>query len=154
MLTHRKHLQSHLQPRLSGAFVPALAIALGAALLPVTAQALTLPPVYTHQTVTYVSGGIGLDESTAMKAAAPQFPLELMFVRSPEAGSRAYSADNVVTILDARGNTILNTSADGPYMLVDLQPGRYTVIAEDQGRHQLRTAYVSPLKHERIVFQW
>lgn len=113
-----------------------------------------LPPVFAHGPVSYVSGGVGADEATAMKEAARAFPLEILFVEKAESGRRAYSADNQVVVLDAGGNTVLNTSSDGPYMLIDLPPGRYTVVAEDDGRYQKQITRISPGGHQRIVFQW
>ena len=47
------------------------AIACGAA----AAQDSALPPVNTQGAISYVSGGIGADESAALKAAQPNYPL-------------------------------------------------------------------------------
>lgn len=151
----------HLQPRSNQACgkiwaTPvAIGIAAGIALLSVPpAHALELPQVFAHGAVSYVSGGVGADEATAMKEAARSFPLEIMFVEKAESGRRAYSADNQVVVLDAGGNTVLNTSSDGPFMLIDLPPGRYTVVAEDEGRYQKQITHISRDAHRRIVFQW
>lgn len=132
-----------------------MAMAIGLALLSVPpAHAAELPQLFSHGEVTYLSGGIGEDEAAAMQEAAREYPLEIVLVAKAESGRRAYSADNEVLILDAHGNTVLDTSSDGPYMLIGLQPGRYTVVAEDQGRHQKRIATIAPGRHQRIVFEW
>lgn len=73
----------------------------------------------------YVCGGIGSDESTAMRAAMKDHPLSLLFARA----DGAYLADVAVTIRSASGREALALRADGPVCLVDLPAGRYTVEA-------------------------
>ena len=157
MQTQRCHPQPHAN-RARGKLLTtplAIGIALLSAVLSVpAAHALELPQVFSHGPVSYVSGGVGADEATAMKEAAPSFPLEILFVEKGESGRRAYSADNQVVVLDAGGNTVLNTSSEGPYMLIDLPPGRYTVVAEDEGRYQKQITHILRGGHQRIVFQW
>lgn len=156
MQTHALHrLLRGDQARAKSRAVP-LAMAIGLVLWSVApAYALELPPLLGNGNVTYVTGGIGEDEASAMKAAARQFPLEILLVENrSDSTSRAYSADNEIAVLDAHGNVVLYTSSDGPYLLVDLPPGHYTVVAEDQGRYQKKNATVSPGAHQQIVFQW
>lgn len=126
-------------------------VVIGAALFAPTADALQ---TLQHGPVTYVSGGIGADEAAAMKEAAGKFPLEILFVEKDESGRRAYSANNRVVVLDAAGESMLNTSSDGPYMLIDLPPGRYTVLGEAQGRYRRQVVRLAPGGHQRIVFEW
>jgi hypothetical protein len=77
----------------------------------------------------YVCGGVGSDESVAMRAAMKDHPLSLLFARA----SGAYLADVAVTVKDAGGTTALAMRASGPVCLVDLPAGRYTVQAESEG---------------------
>jgi hypothetical protein len=77
----------------------------------------------------YVCGGVGSDESVAMRAAMKDHPLSLLFARA----SGAYLADVAVTVKDAGGTTALAMRASGPVCLVDLPAGRYTVEAESEG---------------------
>nr|WP_231973565.1 carboxypeptidase-like regulatory domain-containing protein [Variovorax sp. HW608] len=77
----------------------------------------------------YVCGGIGAEESSAMRAAMKDHPLSLLFARE----SGAYLADVQVTVTDAQGSTALSMRADGPVCLVDLPAGRYTVEAASEG---------------------
>jgi hypothetical protein len=77
----------------------------------------------------YACGGIGSDESTAMRAAMKDYPLSLLFARS----DGAYLADVAVTVKDAGGGTAMAIRANGPVCLVDLPAGRYTVEATTEG---------------------
>ena len=109
--------------RLSAA---ALALALA-----VPAFAAALPQPKTEHGVTYLSGGIGEDESAAMKAEAKHYPLSLVF----SAGKYGeYLARVPVTIKDYAGKMVLDTVSKGPILLVSLAPGRYTVTATRDGK--------------------
>lgn len=86
----------------------------------------------------YRCGGIGKDESEAMKAQASRHSLFLMF----SASSGAYVADVDVEIRRAGGAAVLQALCDGPMMLVDLAPGRYQVRANYGGQAQTRNVTV------------
>ncbi|MDM0002535.1 carboxypeptidase-like regulatory domain-containing protein [Variovorax sp. J22P240] len=77
----------------------------------------------------YVCGGVGSDESVAMRAAMKDHPLSLLFARA----SGAYLADVAVTVKNASGATALSLVSNGPICHVDLPPGRYTVEAASEG---------------------
>ena len=79
--------------------------------------------------VRYVCGGIGSDESNAMRAARKEHPLALLFARS----DGAYLADVDVDIKGADGAPSLALRASGPVCLVDIPDGRYTVSARTTG---------------------
>ena len=99
--------------------------------------AATLPQPKTDYGVTYLSGGIGSDESSAMKAEAKNYPLSLVLSAGKEG---AYVADVPITIKDAAGEEVLNVRG-GPIVLVKLLPGRYTISATRNGQalHQAVT---------------
>jgi hypothetical protein len=77
----------------------------------------------------WVCGGIGSDESQAMRAAMKSHPLSLLFARS----DGAYLADVEVTIQDASGAAKLALRANGPVCLVELPAGKYTIAATSEG---------------------
>ncbi|MBO9516218.1 MAG: carboxypeptidase regulatory-like domain-containing protein [Variovorax sp.] len=87
------------------------------------------PSMKTMGAARYVCGGVGAEESNAMRAAMKDHPLSLLFARA----SGAYLADVDVTVKDAQGGTALAMRADGPVCLVDLPAGRYTVEAASEG---------------------
>lgn len=84
-----------------------------------------MPQTEQQGDVSFVSGGVGRDESTALRQARSQWPLSLLFTGP---GS-SYVSDVRVQIANAGGTTVLDTSAHGPYMLVRLPAGSYTINA-------------------------
>ena len=117
-----------------------------------TAQA-GLPPVQQQGSVQYVSGGIGLDESEAMKAAAKDYPLALTFAAQRD-GKADYVANVAVTISDAQGKAVLQATAEGPYMLVKLPAGSYKISATYDGQAQDREVTVQGTGTARAMFEW
>lgn len=98
-------------------------------------------PVQTAGDVRYVSGGIGSDEVAAIKAQAGSYALVLEFAE--RAGKRErYIADVDVEISGARGAPVLSVRTDGPFLLVDLPAGSYTVSATYKGNTQTRVIQV------------
>ena len=93
------------------------------------AQITAMPAMKVQDAGRYVCGGIGSEESTALRAAMKDHPLSLLFAR---AGGE-YLADVDVTVKDASGRTALAMRANGPVCLIDLPAGRYTVEAASEG---------------------
>lgn len=102
----------------------------------------------TAQDRRYVTGGIGLDESEQMKAMARDFPLSITVA----AKSGAYLADSHIRIQDARGQVVLDTQLDSPFLLIDLAPGKYSVEATFQGKTQRRSVDVTASLPAKIAF--
>ena len=109
-----------------------------------------LPAAAQQGDVTFLSGGVGKDESDAIKKAAAHWPLSLSFI----GGDRNFVADVAVKITDAKGATVLETSAKGPYMMVRLHPGHYTVHATDAGQEVTHAVNVTEKGHARASFSW
>jgi hypothetical protein len=134
----------------------AVAAGLAAALLfsvyaaPARAQ---LPPVQQQGSVEFVSGGVGLSESDAMKAAQQTYPLSLVFAQHM-AGQNAYAADVPVTITDAKGVAVLTTTTNGPYLLVKLPPGLYKISSTFNGTEQIHQTMVKGPGSAHVVFEW
>jgi len=124
----------------------ALALAIG-----FSAAAAALPLPKTENGITYLTGGVGHDESAAMKAAAKDYPLSMVFAGGKH---NAYLADIKVTIADHANKALLDTVADGPIMLVKLPPGKYAVTAMKDGEALHRTVRVNAHGERQIVFHW
>lgn len=129
--------------------------ALAAALLGtvVGAHAAPLPPIHTEGAVAYMSGGIGQDESAAMQAEGRKWPVTLEFAINQKPRAE-FAADVQVQVRDARGQTVLQTRADGPFLLARLAPGRYQVNATLQGRTLHRAVSVKGHAPAKAVFVW
>lgn len=118
-------------------------------------SAQALPPMQTKGDIAWVSGGIGEAQAKAFEHAATRYPLSLEFIVKPEAkGARAeFTAAVPVTVTDKHGKALLSATSQGPFMLLELPHGRYTVIAERHGRKIERHVVVGQ-GHHRIVFEW
>jgi hypothetical protein len=110
-----------------------------------------LPAVQESGNVRFVSGGIGLDQSAAFKAAMGRYPLSLQIAHR-ENGRNAYTADAQVRILDRMGGVALETRAEGPFLLVDLPNGRYQVEVTLDGVTQRKTIQVGAEQPARGFF--
>jgi hypothetical protein len=120
----------------------------------------SLPATTTVGNASFLSGGIGLDESEAMKAAAPRYSLELVFSASAgktaagAGASAAYLADIHVKITDSAGKTVIDTVSQGPYLLANLPAGNYQVEASSGGAVKTQKTAVKKGGHQRLVFSW
>jgi hypothetical protein len=113
----------------------------------------SLPRLQHAGPVTYLSGGVGADESAAIKAQMPNYPVVLEFAGTTQAGNE-YLADVPVRITDMHGKTVLETDTRGPFLLVALPPGRYSVAATYQGKTVHRKVNVALHGHVRELFLW
>jgi hypothetical protein len=125
------------------------ALALGLAGTALTAG--DLPPIRTFGSVSYVTGGIGLDESDAIKAAEKDFSLSLLFAQTRRG---EFVSDVKVNIKDKAGKTVLEALSDGPMLLARLPAGAYTVSADYDGKTLVRKVNVDAKGVARAGFVW
>ncbi|MFN7087046.1 MAG: carboxypeptidase-like regulatory domain-containing protein [Burkholderiales bacterium] len=90
--------------------------------------------VITQGEVSYVSGGIGADSQERLQAIEKQFNLKLVFTLV----EGNYLADVAVTVKDAKGRTVAEHVADGPFFMAKLPAGSYSVAASYEGKSQTR----------------
>ncbi len=114
----------------------ALASALGA--FQVYAQSGDALPIATESgPVSVISGGVDLDEADRMKRASGRYPLRVVF--SVPGGSYAVP-DEFKLMRD--GSEMVSIPAAGPWLLIDLPPGKYTLQARVEDRVFDRTVTV------------
>lgn len=115
--------------------------------------AFALPEIKVANNVEYMTGGIGLDESTEMRAQSRRWPLALEF--SVKAGGQAQWMANVdVSVTDHYGRTVLQATSDGPILLARIPSGNYTVRASAAGKVLERKVHIAPGESARAVFVW
>lgn len=133
----------------------AAATTVATAVLPAAASAASgaLPPINTQGGIPYLSGGIGSDESAAMKAAASRYSLSVTLAGTQD-GRNVYLSSVPVTVTDANGGVVLDVISSGPYLLADLPPGRYRVSARFQDEEKSAEARVAAGKSARVSFLW
>ena len=110
-----------------------------------------LPPVQHSGDISYISGGIGEDLASAMKAAGPKCALWISFTAKSE-GKDAYTAPDQVTILKANGAPVLDLKPDGPFLLIDLPPGSYSISAGSAAQSRTQKVQITHGAHKRLVF--
>lgn len=89
----------------------------------------------TQNGITYLSGGIGMDEACALQRM-PGYTLRMTF---SEGVGNEYVPVSAISIQNAQAHEILNVNDVGPMMLVKLPAGHYVVVAQHEGR-EVRSA--------------
>lgn len=115
--------------RFPGVATIAAAYVLGASAAcaaPVTAapRTGTTPSPQTSDSVTWLTGGVTLEERDAIREQAGDYNLWIWLART---GSGYFLADVRVSVEDAAGHPVLDTVTDGPWLLARVPPGRYTI---------------------------
>jgi len=137
---------------LSRRFMWGVVLLAGCGVLPL-ANASDLPTVQQQGGIEYLSGGIGLEESTAIDAESRKWPLTLLF--SAKRWQRSvYTADAKVSLRDGHGKLLLQMQADGPFLLLRLVPGIYVVEATLNGKVLQQRIVLKKGEPARVVFVW
>jgi hypothetical protein len=114
--------------RLIAGWMTLAAAGLASASVPAMATIVTMPAEQHQGSVGYITGGIGQREAKLFERQMSEHPLAIELLQ--QAGkAEEFTADAKVKIVDMRGHPVLDAEAGGPFMLVDLPPGRYSVFA-------------------------
>jgi hypothetical protein len=97
----------------------------------------------------YMAGGIGLDEREQLAQARHQYSLR---VATAARGSGAFLADVELRITDEAGRVVFDRRLDGPLLLVDLAPGRYSVEASLRGERRSARTTIGAQDRREITF--
>ncbi len=100
--------------------------------------------------IAYITGGVTIDERQEMMAQRYNFSLLLKVA----AKSGKYLGDSVVKITDQAGATVFECTTDGPWLLVDLPVGRYTVSATGLEITQSQKVLISKKTRREITMYW
>jgi hypothetical protein len=95
------------------------------------------PVVQVVGDVAYLNGGAGLGEAEYLKSRASEFPLQFLF--SGQGGE--YGVADKVTIRNA-DRELVSVRDAGPFLMLKVPPGRYTVEASFKGAVETRTVLV------------
>lgn len=126
-----------------------LAVAAAGAASFASAQA-PMPQPHTQGGVTYLSGGAGSEEVSYMKAQAKDYTLALLF--SVKGGD--YAANVAVSVKDGRGETVFEAPSTGPYLLLKLPAGRYTVVATYKNNAKTRIVSAQQPPRAPVDITW
>lgn len=112
-----------------------------------------LPPIQHSGANSYVTGGIGLDESTALKSAMKDWPLSLQFAEKD--GQRAlYVANAQVVATDAKGQVAIGAKSEGPFMLAKIPVGVYKIEATLAGKTLRQQVEIKEGLPAKVTFLW
>ena len=126
------------------------ALALLPAVVPAQDESVPSPEPRTAGELTYLSGGVGIDEREAMRAQMGDYNLRLKFA----AVGGAYLGKVMVKIEDRHGRLLLETESDGPWLFVKMPKGKYRLIVENDGDSQARNVDLSKKAVADEVFRW
>lgn len=88
--------------------------------------------------VNYTSGGVGINSQERLNARASEFNLKLVFTLN----EGNYIADVDVKLTDAKGNKVVEDTAEGPFFMARLPAGQYNVAATYGGKTVTRKVSV------------
>jgi hypothetical protein len=123
-------------------------VAAAAFAFPVIAQDMAKP--VTVGDVTYINGGVGMDERKALESTEKNY--DLIISNADKKGE--FTLDTNVVITGKAGREMLKVDNTGPLFYVKLPAGEYTVKAMNGDLHAERKVNVSPRKQVYIHFIW
>jgi hypothetical protein len=107
-------------------------------------------PTQSYEGISYVTGGVGLEEREQISRIGRDYNLKLLFAER----SGDYLGDVKVVVAKPAGKTVLETTADGPVLLARLPHGNYRITVSADGKDQVRMAQVPAHGQESMIFRW
>jgi hypothetical protein len=116
----------------------------------------SMPAEQHYDGVAYATGGVGANEAKAFEQNMNKYPLAIELLEKVPAAKRdEFTANAQVSITDHTGKEVFKATAGGPFMLVQLQPGKYSMTAT-LGQRTIRRANIMVEKgktaRETVVF--
>jgi hypothetical protein len=133
----------------------AASIATGLAGAAMSASATTMPLQEQHYgQIAYATGGIGENEAKRFESEMSRYPLAIeVFEKGYKREEFTAGAD--VKIADQHGHTVFDAKTGGPFLLVKLPKGKYSIEASLKDKTlPRRSVYVEPGHTARAVFEF
>jgi hypothetical protein len=112
---------------------------------------LTVPePAHTMEGIQFVTGGIGIIERQIMEQMADDYTLQVILAGR----SGHYLSRCRVDIIHTDGGKIISTFTDGPWLLVDLPPGKYRVKAAHDHIWKSMDVEVPADRLKQVILNW
>lgn len=112
-----------------------------------------VPNTQYSEGISYISGGVGEEESQAILAEAKQWPLFLELSQL-ENGRGVWIFGAKIKILNTKNQVVFDAQADGPYILVNLSAGQYQIEASYQGVVQKRSVLILASAPQKLSIFW
>ena len=100
--------------------------------------------------ITYLSGGVGEDESQAIKQAKG-YNLHMTF---SEGTGNEYLSNVDVVIQTVEGRSVLSLSKVGPIVYVKLPAGKYLIVASQNGHEKRSTVALEGTATGTVDLHW
>jgi hypothetical protein len=112
-----------------------------------------IPDTQHSEGIAYISGGVGGEESEAILAEAKRWPV-LLELSQLENGRGVWIFGAQIKLINKQQKVIFSAQADGPYMLINLTPGDYQILATYQGVEQKRALTVKADSSQKLNIFW
>ncbi len=112
-----------------------------------------IPDTQSSLGISYISGGVGEEESKSMLVEAKQWPL-LLELSPLESGRGIWIFGAAIKILNTKQKLIFDTQAEGPYILINLNAGDYLIEATYEGVVQKRAIHIKSDEPQKISIFW
>lgn len=109
------------------------------------------PAPHEQNGITYVNGGVGQEQQSAMRAVRSDYNLQLTFATNQ---TGAYRSDVQLDIADAKGNNLVSAANTGPMFFAKLPPGVYHVSAAAEGKTFKRTVKIGARGGHEMTLHW
>lgn len=119
------------------------------ACLAAAGPALALDSGTTPHGARYASGGVSDAEQRELQSQRDQYSL---WVVTAARRSGLYLADARVRIVDAQQRVVFDGALAGPWLMIDLPLGRYTIVASRQGDSRQQATTIHRGDHHQAVF--
>ena len=112
-----------------------------------------LPEIQSRSNLSCMMGGIGADETEAMRLEAKKWPLNIEFT---EQQGKAYPwvSGAQLQIINKAGKVIFNETCNGPLFLAKLTPGNYQLVATYEGVTKKKSVLIEGEKPAKVSFTW
>lgn len=112
-----------------------------------------LPPLQMSNEIRFIDGGVGQSESDAIEIEAKRWPLLLEF--SQTNGNKSEWVSNVLLVIkDANGIQLFSHQVDGPFILLDLKPGKYSSESTFGTKKLSNNFYVTSGQNKKMNINW
>ncbi len=103
--------------------------------------------------VAYISGGVGDEESTVILSEAKRWPL-MLELSQIENGRGIWIFGATVKLVNSSQKVVFNAQANGPYMLINIEPGEYSLQTSYQGVEQKRAISLKAGQSQKLSIFW